>query len=207
MNDASVVAEFRWIEAGAGLPVLCLHGLFGASDHWETTVETLAPRFRAMALTLPIFETPPDDLSVMGLRAHVEAFMDAERVPPAVVVGKGLVRSACDYRPHDFGIAALVMSGRQLSLRFEHDGGQVFVEAGSGAAGWHRLEDVLEFVDHSITRQLLGEPPDEVAMARLLSSNWDKVASLLGDRQRALQLQAFARRKTVALLGSLSREA
>src|SRR5262249_760919 len=43
-----------------------------------------------MALTLPIFETPPDDLSVMGLRAHVEAFMDAERVPAAVVVGNSL---------------------------------------------------------------------------------------------------------------------
>ena len=90
MNEASVVAEFRWIEAGAGIPVLCLHGLFGTSEHWETTVEALAPRCRAMALTLPIFETPPDDLSVMGLRLHVEAFMDAERVPPAIVVGNSL---------------------------------------------------------------------------------------------------------------------
>ena len=47
-------------------------------------------RCRAMALTLPIFETPPDDLSVTGLRAYVEAFMDAERVPPAIVVGNSL---------------------------------------------------------------------------------------------------------------------
>jgi len=90
VNEASVVAEFRWIEAGAGIPVLCLHGLFGSSEHWESTVELLAPRCRAMALTLPIFETPPDDLSVTGLRAHVEAFMDAERVPAAIVVGNSL---------------------------------------------------------------------------------------------------------------------
>ena len=90
MSETSVVTEFRWIEAGAGIPVLCLHGLFGTSGHWETTVEVLAPRCRAMALTLPIFETPPDDLSVMSLRAHVEAFMDAERVPPAIVVGNSL---------------------------------------------------------------------------------------------------------------------
>ncbi len=90
MSETNIVTEFRWIEAGAGIPVLCLHGLFGASEHWETTVETLAPRCRAMALTLPIFETPSDDLSVMGLRAYVEAFMDAERVPPAVVVGSSL---------------------------------------------------------------------------------------------------------------------
>jgi pimeloyl-ACP methyl ester carboxylesterase len=84
------VAEFRWIEAGAGLPVLCLHGLFGTSEHWETTLGILGSDYRAMALTLPIFETPPDDLSVAGLRGHVEAFMAAERVPPAVVVGNSL---------------------------------------------------------------------------------------------------------------------
>jgi len=90
VREITVVTEFRWIEAGAGIPVLCLHGLFGASEHWEAAVEALAPRCRAMALTLPIFDTPPDDLSVMGLRAHVEAFMDAERVPPAIVVGNSL---------------------------------------------------------------------------------------------------------------------
>jgi pimeloyl-ACP methyl ester carboxylesterase len=90
VSETNVVTEFRWIEAGAGIPVLCLHGLVGASEHWETTVETLAPRCRAMALTLPIFETPSDDLSVMGLRAYVEAFMDAERVPSVVVVGSSL---------------------------------------------------------------------------------------------------------------------
>jgi pimeloyl-ACP methyl ester carboxylesterase len=43
-----------------------------------------------MALTLPILETPPDDLSVSGLRAYVEAFLDAERIPPAIVVGNSL---------------------------------------------------------------------------------------------------------------------
>jgi pimeloyl-ACP methyl ester carboxylesterase len=90
VNETNGVAEFRWIEAGSGIPVLCLHGLFGTSEHWAATVEALAPRCRAMALTLPIFETPPDDLSVMGLRAHVEAFMNAEHVPPAIVVGNSL---------------------------------------------------------------------------------------------------------------------
>jgi len=59
VSEATVVTEFRWIEAGAGIPVPCLHGLFGASDHWERPVEELFPRCRAMALTLPIFETPP----------------------------------------------------------------------------------------------------------------------------------------------------
>lgn len=90
MSDTSAVEEFRWTEAGAGVPVLCLHGLFGATEHWDTVLESMASSCRAMALTLPIFETPPDDLSISGLRAHVEAFLDAERVPPAIVVGHAL---------------------------------------------------------------------------------------------------------------------
>ena len=90
MSETSAMAEFRWIEAGAGIPVLCLHGLFGTSDHWEPVLEALAPSYRAMALTLPIFDTPPDDLSISGLRGYVEAFLDAERLPPAIVVGNSL---------------------------------------------------------------------------------------------------------------------
>ncbi len=113
MSEASAVAEFRWTEAGAGLPVLCLHGLFGTSEHWETTLEDLAPGCRAMALTLPIFETPPDDLSVTGLRAYVEAFLDAERVPPAVLVGNSLGgHVALDLALHaPERVRALVLSG------------------------------------------------------------------------------------------------
>ena len=61
MNETSVVTEFRWIEAGGGLPVLCLHGLFGASDHWERLVEAVSPRCRAMALSLPIFRDSDHD--------------------------------------------------------------------------------------------------------------------------------------------------
>ena len=90
MSETSAVTEFRWTEAGTGIPVLCLHGLFGTSEHWQGVIEALAPNYRAMALTLPIFETPPDDLSVSSLRAHVEAFLEAERVPPAIVVGNSL---------------------------------------------------------------------------------------------------------------------
>lgn len=90
MDQTSVVAEFRWTELGEGQPVVLLHGLFGASANWEATMEALGPGHRAMALTLPIFELPADDLSVGSLRAHVEAFLDAERVGPAVLVGNSL---------------------------------------------------------------------------------------------------------------------
>jgi hypothetical protein len=90
VNEASVVTEFRWIEAGGGLAVLRLHGLFGASDHWERLVEAVSPRCRAMALSLPIFETPYHDGSApTGLhRPAPRTFVLARGGP-----GSGLVLS------------------------------------------------------------------------------------------------------------------
>ena len=122
------------------------------------------------------------------------------------VVSKGLVPSVGDYKPQEFGNAALVMIGAPFSLRFERDRGQVFVDAGSNAAGWHKLEYVLEFADSSITQQQLGEPPDPADMANLLAMRWDKVADLFSDQQKTSQLQAFARQKSAALLGKIFRK-
>ena len=133
---------------------------------------------------------------------------DLADIAPAFsfVVGKGLVSNASDYRPQEFGNAALVMVGAPFSLRFERDRGQVFVDAGSIAAGWHKLEYVLEFVDSSVTQQQLGEPPDPAAMASLLQLNWDKVSGMFGDQQKTSQLQEFAKQKSAALLGKLFRK-
>jgi pimeloyl-ACP methyl ester carboxylesterase len=66
-----------------------------------------------MALSLPIFEAPPDDLSVTGLRTHVEAFLEAERVPPAVIIGHSLGgHIALDLAFHaPERVRALVLSG------------------------------------------------------------------------------------------------
>jgi hypothetical protein len=134
-----------------------------------------------------------------------DAMIDLAQVAPAFsfVEGNGLVQSASAYSPQRFGNAAIIMVGAPFSLRFERDRGDVFVDAGSNAAGWHKLEYVLEFVENSVTQQQLGEPPDTAAMAKLLQLNWDKVVSLFSDQQKISQLQAFTREKSAALLGKL----
>lgn len=130
----------------------------------------------------------------------------ADIAPAFLFVGdKGFEPGASDYRPQEFGNAALVMVGAPFSLRFERDRGQIFVDAGS-TAGWHKLEYVLEFVDKSVTQQQLGEPPDPAAMAHLLQLNWYKVVSLFSDQQKTSQLEVFAKQKSEALLGQLFRK-
>lgn len=134
--------------------------------------------------------------------------IDLADIAPAFsfVVGKGLVPSASDYKPQEFGNASLVIVGAPFSLRFERDRGQVFVDVGSNAAGWHKLEYALEFVDRSITQQQLGEPPDPTILAKLLEGHWDEVVDLFNDLRKTGQFQAFAKQKSTALISKLFRK-
>ncbi len=140
--------------------------------------------------------------------SDLDAMIDLADIAPAFsfVVSKGLVPIAGDYKPQEFGNAALVMVGAPFSLRFERDRGQVFVDVGSNAAGWHKLEYVLEFVDNSVTQQQLGEPPAPTAMANLLQGRWDEVADLFSDQQKTSQLQAFVKQRSAALLSKIFRK-
>lgn len=134
--------------------------------------------------------------------------IDLGDIAPAFlfVASKGLVPSASTYAPQRFGNALVVMVGSPFSLRIERDRGQVFVDVGSNAAGWHKLEYVLEFVDNSVTQKSLGEPPDTTVMAKLLQLNWDKVASVFSDQEQTSRLRALGKRKSAALVDRLFRK-
>jgi pimeloyl-ACP methyl ester carboxylesterase len=80
----------RWIERGNGEPVVLLHGLMGEKDHWETTLEALAPLCRALAPELPIFDAEQAEPSVEGLADYVHRFMVALGIPRAVLGGNSL---------------------------------------------------------------------------------------------------------------------
>ncbi len=80
----------RWIERGAGEPVVLLHGLMGEMDHWEPTLEALAPRWRALAPEIPIFDAERAEPSVPGLADYVDRLMTALDIDRAVVGGNSL---------------------------------------------------------------------------------------------------------------------
>src|SRR5260370_31863738 len=80
----------RWIERGKGEPVVLLHGLMGEKDHWETTLEALAPICRALAPELPIFDAEQAEPSVEGLADYVHRFMVALGIKRAVLGGNSL---------------------------------------------------------------------------------------------------------------------
>jgi 2-hydroxy-6-oxonona-2,4-dienedioate hydrolase len=80
----------RWIERGTGEPVVLLHGLMSEMDHWETTLEALAPICRALAPALPIFDAEQAEASIEGLANYVHRFMRALAIERAVLGGNSL---------------------------------------------------------------------------------------------------------------------
>ena len=95
------------------------------------------------------------------------------------------------------------MFGTPFSLRLERDRGQVFVDVGSNAAGWHKLEYALEFVDGAITQKQLGASPDAAILADLLQARWDRIVHLFTDSQEMSRFETFAKNKTASLLGGI----
>jgi pimeloyl-ACP methyl ester carboxylesterase len=81
---------FRWRERGEGEPVLLLHGLLGAVEHWEASLRTLGRFCRPIALSLPLVEPGLTDLSLPLLADWVRRFLDAQGLSEAVVGGNSL---------------------------------------------------------------------------------------------------------------------
>lgn len=88
--DAKTSPEFRWLERGDGDAVVLLHGLMGAMEHWEPTVEALGEMCRAIAPALPIFDPALSEPSVPELGRHVVRLLDALDIDGAVIGGNSL---------------------------------------------------------------------------------------------------------------------
>lgn len=103
----------RWLERGAGEPVILLHGLMGQMQHWDAVLERLESGYRAIALELPIFHRALREPSLDALARHVVEFMDALELPRAVVGGNSLgghvaLRLALE---HGERVGGLVLAG------------------------------------------------------------------------------------------------
>ena len=55
-EEAPMHPTFRWLERGEGEPIVLLHGLMGRMDHWDSTLQALAPIGRPIAPDVPILD-------------------------------------------------------------------------------------------------------------------------------------------------------
>lgn len=153
--------EFRWLERGAGEPIVLLHGLMGQMHHWDAVLEGLEGGYRPIALTLPIFHHDLREPSLDGLARHVLRFLDALDIPRTVIGGNSLgghvaLRLGLDHGERVSGLVLTGSSGlfeRGFTSGVPHrpDRGwvrrkmeEVFFDPGLVTEGW--VEDVHRMV-------------------------------------------------------------
>ena len=108
--------DIAGVEAGAGAPLLLLHGLGGTCQYWERTQVLLAARARCIALDLPGFglsDLPPGGFSLDAAADRLAAALGELGGAPAVVCGHSLggplaVRVA---RRHPAAVSRVVLVG------------------------------------------------------------------------------------------------
>jgi len=82
----------RYREAGAGKPLVFVHGYLVDGRLWDGVVDRLADRFRCLAPDWPlgahqIAMKPDADLSPPGIAATIAAFLDALELEDVTIVG------------------------------------------------------------------------------------------------------------------------
>lgn len=81
----------RSLEAGAGRPVVLLHGLLGSACHWQQTVDRFAGRHHLFAPELPFLELVNGSDGVIGSFAlYVKHLMASRGIRRAILGGNSL---------------------------------------------------------------------------------------------------------------------
>jgi pimeloyl-ACP methyl ester carboxylesterase len=81
---------YKYVDEGAGPPMVLLHGLFGALSNWERVVGKFSKRFRVVIPMLPIYEMPIKEAGLEGLRKFVEDFVTLMNLDKMVLLGNSL---------------------------------------------------------------------------------------------------------------------
>lgn len=150
----------RYLEAGAGDPVIFLHGasLGSSSDVWTPTLHDFAARgFRPIAPDLPGFgRTPTSDHSIAHRRSFVLSFMDALGLAEAHLVGHSqagriVVELALEH-PHRATSVTVLGTGSLLPPDPESKGG----EGEEGTAAEPTLEQTRSLLESTLFHRELA---------------------------------------------------
>ena len=150
--------RYHYIEAGAGEPLLLLHGFTGCTENWREAIEQLQSRWHVIAIDLPghgktIALPDVSQYQMPHVSQHLSAFIASVAGAPAHVLGYSMggrlalhialnhpdavqslvLESASPGLATDEERRARIASDEALAQRIEHDGIERFVDA------WERL--------------------------------------------------------------------
>lgn len=150
------LGKFRFVEEGAGEPLILLHGLFGALSNFRELVEHFQRTHQVIIPMLPLFELSLLDTSVSGLAKHVQKFIAARGLKDIHLLGNSLgghVALVYTLRNQD-QIKTITLTGS--SGLFEHGMGETYPKRGDYE--YIRKKTELTFYDPGIaSKELVDE--------------------------------------------------
>lgn len=148
--------KFKYVEEGAGEPLVLLHGLFGALSNFKDLVDHFRTTHRVFIPMLPLFELDLLNTTVNGLARHVQKFMDALDLHQVHLLGNslgghvGLVYTL----KYQANVKTLTLTGS--SGLFENGMGETYPKRGDYE--YIRKKTELTFYDPNMaTKELVDE--------------------------------------------------
>jgi len=84
-------AEFRYIEAGEGQPIIILHGLMGGLSNFEGVMSYFPPKgYKVIIPELPVYTLPVLNTSVKSLSEFLHDFIVHKEIKDVILLGNSL---------------------------------------------------------------------------------------------------------------------
>ncbi len=167
--------KFKYVEEGAGEPLVLLHGLFGALSNFKDLVDHFKQTHKVIIPMLPLFDLTILDTTVGGLAKHVQKFLDTMNYGKVHLLGNslgghvGLVYTL----KHQDKVKTLTLTGS--SGLFENGMGETYPKRGD--YDFIKKKTELTFYDPAIANKELV----------------DEVYSIVNNRLKALKIIALAK--------------
>ncbi|MBA3828291.1 MAG: alpha/beta fold hydrolase [Taibaiella sp.] len=148
--------KFKYVEEGAGEPLVLLHGLFGALSNFKELVEHFKQTHKVVIPMLPLFDLTLLETSVSGLARFVQKFLDARNYGNVHLLGNSLGGHVglVYVLKHPEHVKTLTLTGS--SGLFENGMGETYPKRGDYEFIKRKTE--LTFYDPTIaTKELVDE--------------------------------------------------
>lgn len=150
------LGKFRYIEEGAGEPLVLLHGLFGALSNFKDLFDYFRQTHKVIIPILPLYDLSLLETSVSGLQKYVTKFIETKGLGKVHLLGNslgghiGLIYTL----KHQDKVQTLILTGS--SGLFENGMGETYPKRGDYE--YIRKKTELTFYDPNIaTKELVDE--------------------------------------------------
>lgn len=167
--------KFKYVEEGAGEPLVLLHGLFGALSNFTDLIEYFRQHYKVVVPILPLLEMDILHTSVGGLAKFVHRFLEAKDLKDVHLLGNSLGGHVALVHTlkHPERVRSLILTGS--SGLFENGMGDSYPKRGDRE--YIRKKTELTFYDpKTATEELV-----------------DEVYSITNNRIKAIKIIALAK--------------